>query len=127
MVAILDIIYDGSNAKSYEAVEVTYDNLNKKQIFNSGNFVADWYNAKKFYIQYLQETHPYLSSVSSCDHFFFDGAEVLYDTAYLKMDGDVATLSYTDKSGWEFYVENGTTPTWNELRDFSQKYWPKDL
>jgi len=65
--ALLNIIYDGNDAKSYQAVEISFDFLNKEciKLFNSGNLAIDWYNAKKYYLRYIQQTEPFLSTLSS--------------------------------------------------------------
>ncbi len=128
--ALLNIIYDGNDAKSYQAVEISFDFLNKEciKLFNSGNLAIDWYNAKKYYLCYIQQTEPFLSTLSSCDHFFMDGGDKLYDSAYLVMDGENPVLHYDkNKDGWEFFVNIGTTPTFQELKELTLPYWPKDL
>lgn len=98
----------------------------KEYLFKSGNFVKDWYDAKKKYINELQEKEPYLMGSSCVNDFFMDGAK--YDTAYLHMVDGQPVLKYIDRTkegwylsedgdGWEFFVEEGTTPTWEELRE----------
>ncbi len=133
--AVIGINYDGGNRYdendelveapvNYESVYLHYDGGEK--IFNSGNFVKDWYDAKKFYLNELSETE-YLSGSSTCDHFIMDGAK--FDSAYLHVIDEVPVLKYLDREdpkwylskdadGWEFFVEEGTKPTWEELRAF---------
>lgn len=101
----------------------------KKYVFDSGNFVKDWYDAKKQYTE-IQEDEPFLSGSSTCDHFFMDGAD--FDSAYLHLENDKGVLKYLDKTedelwflsqkevyeeGWEFFVPKGTQPTWEELKE----------
>jgi len=54
-----------------------------------------------------------------------DGAK--FDSAYLHVEDKVPVLKYIDRTqedwfmddiceGWEFFVVEGTTPTWAELR-----------
>ena len=63
---------------------------------------------------------------SSVDHFFMDGAP--YESAYLHMVDDNAVLKYVDTSdpmwvlddslnGIEFFVPQGTKPTFEELKE----------
>ena len=97
----------------------------KRLTFGSGNFIKDWFNAKKKYTLELQKTDPYLAGSSCVDHFFMDGAN--YDSAYLHIIDDKPVLKYIDRTkpdryksddvnGSEFFVEEGTTPTWEELK-----------
>ena len=97
-------------------------------IFNSGNFIKDWYDAKKHYIS-IMDKEPYLSQSSSCNHFQSDGGK--YDSAYLHMIDGKPVLLYVDTTdphwlttqrdvfelGWEFFVPEGTKPTWGELKE----------
>jgi hypothetical protein len=109
----------------YKSVYIHYRGGEK--IFDSGNFIKDWFDAKKFYSQELIDKEPHLSGSSTCDHFLMDGAE--FDSAYLHMDDDKPVLKYVDRSndlfiqrqvwdgGWEFFVKEGTQPTWEELKE----------
>jgi hypothetical protein len=57
-----------------------------------------------------------------------DGAD--FDSAYLHIVDDKPVLKYIDRSddlftqrqvwddGWEFFVEPGTQPTWEELKKY---------
>lgn len=132
--AVIGISYEGGNYHDdfdnlvEEAIIYKHVYLyvkNKETTFNSGNFVKDWFDAKKMYLD-IQDKEPYLSASSSCDDFVSDGAK--FDSAYLHMeDDDTPVLKYLDKSidslkqqdiwdGWEFFVPEGTTPTWEELK-----------
>jgi hypothetical protein len=126
--ALIGIIYDDRNASTYEAVEVSESFTDKKYLFSSGDFPSDWFNAKKLYITKLQDQEPFFSGLSSCDHFFFDGAGELYDSAWLVMDGENPTLTYeyTEK-GWEMFVHKNTRPTWGELKAEANKRWPQSI
>lgn len=111
----------------YESVYIHYQGGEK--VFDSGNFIKDWYAAKFFFATQLMDKEL-LSGSSSCNHFHMDGAN--FDSAYLHMGKDEAVLKYVDKSdeywfvnqrdiyenGWEFFVEKGTTPTWSELKEY---------
>lgn len=111
----------------YDSVYMYYQGGEK--IFNSGNFVKDWYDAKGFYVKELMDNEPYLSGSSTCDHFQSDGAK--FDSAYLHMVDGKPVLKYVDTSdphylhtqrdifqnGWEYFVPEGTQPTWEELKE----------
>lgn len=116
----------------YESVYIHYQGGEK--VFDSGNFIKDWFDAKGFYARGLMDKEPYLSGSSTCDHFIMDGAN--FDSAYLHIIDDKPVLRYCtyqddsrDKmdilienrdiyeNGWEFFVEPGTKPTWEELKE----------
>jgi hypothetical protein len=116
----------------YESVYIHYQEGEK--IFNSGNFIKDWFDAKKFFQEELMDKEPYLSGSSTCDHFIMDGAK--FESAYLHIIEDKPVLRYCtweddsqDKieilienreiyeKGWEFFVPEGTKPTWEELKE----------
>ena len=113
----------------YESVCI-HTTLKGEIIFDSGNFVKDWYDAIKKFITELTEN---LSHSSSCDHFISDGAK--FDSAYLHIIDDKPILKYLNKSndnwintemdvyenGIEFFVKEGTTPTWKELKEMCEQ------
>ena len=137
--AVLGINYDGGNYynDNGEKVEnnIIYESVylyttEKRYIFNSGNFVKDWFDANKLYLTELYKIEPHLSYSSSVNHFFFDGGD--YDSGYLhEIKKGQFELLYVDKSdphylltqrhiyegGAEFFVESGTKPTWVELKE----------
>lgn len=126
--ALIGIIYDDRNALSYEGVKISETFTDKQYIFNSGDFPSDWFNAKKLYICDIQHREMFLSGLSSCDHFFFDGADELYDSAWFTMDGETPKLVYEyNEKGWEMFVHKGTTPTWEELKKEANKHWPENI
>lgn len=116
---------------AYESVEIHYGRGKgeKKRFFNTGNFVKDWFDCNKFKVMELSETEPFFTHSSSVDHFIMDGAP--YDSAYLHMEGDKGVLKYVDRTdpmylisqqdiyegGTEFFVPEGTKPTWDELKE----------
>ena len=123
------IDFDPTNPKylKYESVYIHYQGGEK--VFDSGNFIKDWFDAKLFYARGLMDKEPYLSSSSTCDHFFMDSAD--FDSAYLHIVDDEPVLKYIDMSdpnylftqrnvyeeGWEFFVKVGTQPNWEELKE----------
>lgn len=138
--AVIGINYSGGNTYDEDdnliENDVVYESVRlhtseEEFTFNSGNFVKDWFDAKKKFME-IQDKEPYLSGSSSCDHFVFDGAK--FDSAYLHIvDGKpvLKYIDYTDESwfrtqsdifdeGWEFFVDEGTQPTWEELKEMSQ-------
>ena len=140
--AVIGINYEGANHNyddngerietpgglKYKSVYVHYDG-GKEKVFDSGNFIKDWFDAKRFYSQELMDKDPYLAGSSTTDNFHMDGAD--FDSAYLHTDGEKPVLKYVDRSdphyiftqreiyenGWEFFVEPGTQPTWEELKE----------
>ena len=127
--AFINIRYDDGNASDYEAVEIHYGN-NEKEIFNSGDFVKDWWYMRKFMIQNLLDAEMYFTHSSSVDHFIMDGAP--YDSAYLHTtDEGKPIFKYLDRTdpnfldsqheiyeeGIEFFVPEGTQPTFEELKE----------
>ena len=132
--AVSGVNYDeGSEVQGmgYKSVYLHYGK-DKEKLFNSGNFVKDWWDMRKFQIKELSDSEPHFSHSSSVDHFIMDGAP--YDSAYLHMvDGLVvrAVLKYVDRTdpqylwsqqdiyegGIEFFVPKGTQPTWEELKE----------
>jgi hypothetical protein len=137
--AVIGINYEGANhdydnngerietpgGLKYKSVYVHYEGGEK--VFDSGNFIKDWFDAKGFYARGLMDNEPYLSGSSTCDHFIMDGAP--YDSAYLHIIDGKQVLRYVDRSddlftqrqvwdgGWKFFVEEGTQPTWEELKE----------
>lgn len=134
--AVIGINYSGGNTydDNDELIESEpmYKNVylhtdNGKFLFNTGNFVKDWFDAKKKYLQEFSK-REFLSGSSSCDHFFMDGAK--FDSAYLHVVDDVPVLKYLDKTdphwfrtqedifnGLEMFVPSDTQPTWDELKE----------
>lgn len=116
----------------YESVYIHYQGGEK--VFDSGNFIKDWFGAKKFFQLELMDKEPYLSGSSTCDHFIMDGAK--FDSAYLHIIEDKPVLRYCSwengsptistliknkeiyENGWEFFVTEGTQPTWEQLKEY---------
>lgn len=120
----------GSNPIFYESV---YLHTEKGEfVFNSGDFPADWYNAKKKFYREIYQEEPFLSGSSTVDHFIMDGAP--YHSAYLHYDAQNngnPILEYADKAtpfevqfyiskGDELFVDDGTFPTFEELKERAQ-------
>jgi hypothetical protein len=139
--AVIGINYDGgnqydengnvaSNDMKYNSVYL-YTN-EKEFVFDSGDFIKDWYNAKKKYMEFMDK-EPFLSQSSSCNHFQGDGGA--FDSAYLHVINEKPVLKYVDttepdwvfsqryvfENGWEFFVKEGEKPTWEELKEYCLK------
>lgn len=136
--AVIGINYTGGNiyADDSETIignDMVYESVSLRTrdgnlIFNSGNFVKDWFDAKKKYME-IMDDEPFLSASSTCNHFQWDGGK--YDSAYLHVVDGVCVLKYMDdtkdfldddqrdifENGWEFFVDEGTKPTWEELKE----------
>jgi len=128
--AVIGINYnDGGNPLGYESVFISCTD-GKEFIFDSGDFVKDWYDAIKKFITEVGES---LSHSSTCNHFQGDGGK--FDSGYLHMIDDKPILKYLDTSeenwsltqkdvyedGIEFFVPEGTEPTWGELKEMCEK------
>ena len=121
--AVYRINYDEGNKQDlgYKSVCIFYGKLDKERVFDSGNFVKDWFDLVKFIINELSETESHFVGSSSVDHFFMDGADELYDEVYLveiNVDGktkhDLTNVYNSDAI--KFHVPKGTQPTWEELK-----------
>jgi hypothetical protein len=119
--AVVSIVYDEGNKTNlgYTSVKLVYGDIKScHMIFNSGDFVKDWFNFRKFIIM-NDEFDELIANSSTVDHFIMDGAS--YDSAYLvKDENDKFELCYGDNwhsLGIEFFVNKGTTPTWEELKN----------
>jgi len=116
--AVVSIEYNDGNKKDlgYRSVDISYNGSKTKKSFNSGDFVKDWYDCTKLVVTKIHGKE-YISNSSSVDHFIMDGAK--FDSAYLKEVKGKAELVYDDNAdgqGIEFFVVEGTKPTWEELQ-----------
>jgi hypothetical protein len=116
--AVVSIEYNDGNKKDlgYRSVDISYNGSKNKKSFNSGDFVKDWYDCTKLVVTKIHGKE-YISNSSSVDHFIMDGAK--FDSAYLKSVKSKAELVYDDNAdgqGIEFFVVEGTKPTWEELQ-----------
>lgn len=124
--AVIFINYDEPNPETYESVGISMNDKGKngreEVEFKSGNFVKDWYDCIKYIIHNVVGDEPVLHS-SSVDHFIMDGAN--FDTLWLaQIKKDVwDLLKYDELSSdsvdraIEFFIEKGTNPTWEELKE----------
>lgn len=122
--AVIGITYEEPKPDTYKSVCVSCleDNEREEKVFDSGNFIKDWYQAMKFVINELliPEKEIHLSHSSSVNHFITDGGNKSFDSAYLKVyDGGGAYLDYKydyENEGFELFVPKGIKPTWKELK-----------
>lgn len=129
--AMIGIHYSGGNYHDDDdkliECPIDYHNVylyltsDEEYIFDTGDFLKDWFNAKKKFLEF-HERELRLAQSSSVDHFIMDGAP--YDSAYLVFkdeNDEKGELSYDEKDydkGWEMFVQKGTTPTWEELKQY---------
>ena len=108
------IDYEEPKQKTYKAVSVC-DNNNKTVLFNTGDFVKDWYDSIKHLLTNLADEPNHMHS-TSVDHFQMDGNG--YDSMYMTFNEETNSgeLSTEYGDGIEFFVKAGTKPTWDELR-----------
>lgn len=120
--AVIGIKYDGAGKDLQYKLVYLKRRTGQVLLFDSGYFPKDWYDAKKKYISYADDELSLMGS-SSCDQFITDGAE--FDSAWLLWDKDVSNprlvYEYTE-DGWEMFVDKGTTPTWDELKEKCNNY-----
>jgi hypothetical protein len=110
--AVIGVRYDEPNVDKYECVRINYNGLEDEKIFNSGDFVKDWYDCIKFMVHEVNDGEPVMYS-SSVDNFMMDGAK--FDSARLvEVDGKF-DLAYEYSEAIEFFVKEGTKPSWDEL------------
>lgn len=130
--AIIGINYDGCNtydevsgeviSSSFEYESVTLSTRDEKFIFQTGNLVKDWFDVNKKYTE-IQDKEPFCSYSSSINHFQADGGK--FDSAYLHIIDNKPVLLYVNhdspdtvwEDGIEFFVHEGTRPTWEELKE----------
>lgn len=118
---------EGTNT-GYTGVEMNWQegNERKHKVFNTGNFVKDWFAALKWFIE--GDLGEHLVNSSSVDHFIMDGAP--YESAYIHFVDEKPVLKYLDRSdpnwwhdpegiaeGLEIFVPENTQPTWEELKE----------
>jgi len=116
----ISINYQEGNIDTYESVEVTYNFNKDNRVFDSGDFVKDWYDATKFRV--LIDGHEVLKFVKSSTvaNFISDGAP--FDKVVLMyvntLNGKFEYLSSGIHIGRPtFFIRKDTTPTWKELRE----------
>lgn len=122
--AVVRINYLEPNPDSYESVKISLYS-GEEIIFDSGDFVKDWYQVGK-YLSNMENWEPVIHS-SSVDHFIMDGAP--FDSGYLHIIDDKPILKYpkregegwynnTDFDGIEVFVKRGEMPTWEEYKEY---------
>lgn len=114
--AVISIRYDEGSFEpnlGYKAVEFWHRGGDKEEIFNSGDFVKDWFNCQRFIIKEWDNEEP-VSHSSSVDHFIMDGAK--FDSAWLTVKDGKPVLVYDYCECIEFFVAEGTQPSWEELK-----------
>lgn len=121
--AVISISYKEPNPETYKHVRISYGDLNKEKIFDSGNFIVDWYNLNKWLSEEIEgelKSEHAFSNSSSVDHFIMDGANV--QSRYLKFDED-GNPYLSDKYDWldegaELFIPEGENWTWEQLKEY---------
>jgi hypothetical protein len=125
--AVISVSYnEGSKNLDYKSLQLSLMDKTKK-VFNSGDFVKDWFDVWKW-INTNDINEPIMRS-SSVDHFIMDGAP--YDSGYLHIIDGKGILKYpnrvdkdwylnSDFDGLEVFVNKGTKPTWEEYKNMYQ-------
>lgn len=114
--AVTGINYTEPDPTTYKSVYIHYGE-GKEKIFNTGDFVKDWYDHTRYIIMTLSKKEAYFSGSSSIDHFIMDGAP--YRSAWLIFDDTGARLSYNNKDfnhNIELFVHKGERPSWKTLK-----------
>jgi len=92
---------------------------NNEFIFNSGNFLKDWYDANKKYFndQYKFEFHFFYST--SVSDFNEDNKD--FEMVYLVLEDEKQKLLYqTRNEHIKMFVPKGQVLTWEQLKNISQ-------
>lgn len=122
--AVIDINYDLDKDENitYNLTSISYGiSLEKKKIFNSGNFIVDWYNCVKHIITKLHNNGELFLFSSSVDHFIMDKAP--YDIVYLINKNDKYFLEYKNNGrGLKFFVNKNEKPTWDEFKKYCENF-----
>jgi hypothetical protein len=121
--AVIGINYEEPNPETYKSIEISYAHLAKRKVFESGNFIVDWYNHNKWIAEEMDgelSKEHHFSNSSSVDHFIMDGANV--ESRYLKIDeNEVPYLTeeydYLDP-GTELFIPKGEKWNWEQLKQY---------
>jgi hypothetical protein len=126
--SVISVKYNGYK-KKLKYIHLSCDD----NIYNSGDFVVDWFNVMHDYI--VNNKYPYISTSSSIDHFIMDGAP--FDGTYLYQVDKVNEkweLIYIDdvkdlleqneivRKGIEFFVPEDNHMNWEELKLYCKSY-----
>ena len=122
--AVVNINYEDGNTSTYKGVEFHFSVNDEVKVFNSGDFVKDWYDCNKFIVFELDRIDEYhIVCSSSLDHFLQDGDD--YDPVYLIEQEDktweLFSLDYVNENniydGYiEYFVPKGVMMTWEEMK-----------
>ena len=121
--AVIGINYQEGEPETYKSVEVSYNHVSDRKLFESGNFIVDWYNMNKWLMEEidgaLKNEHAFSNS-SSVDHFIMDGATV--QSRYLKIDEEGNPYLTKDydwlDEGTELFIPEGEDWTWDQLKEY---------
>lgn len=122
--AVISVHYDEDDQSTYKGVEISYQNLQNHEKFESGNFVVDWFMLIRFIANSDIEAVENISYSSSVDHFIMDGDR--YKPAYLIIkENQKPLLSYNKndyKIGIEFFTDHNTKDmSWDQFSNYCYK------
>jgi hypothetical protein len=115
---VTSIDYEEGNSLSYKAVTLSDIFSKKEYTFDSGDFPTDWVRMLETYISFGLGTGFMCSS--SVDHFFFDGADELYESGMIVRNGDTMELVYEwdwETQGTRIYTNKGEFLTYEQFAD----------
>lgn len=123
--SVISIRYNGYK-ETIKYIHLSCDD----DIYNSGNFVVDWFNVITDYI--VNNKYSYITVSSSLDHFIMDDAP--FHSAYLYKMNNKWELIYIDeiedlleqdiiiRKGIEFFVPENNRMSWEELKTYCRAY-----
>ncbi len=116
---VISIEYEDGNPQVGEQSVSIFGSLTGDKVFDTGDFVKDWYNAMEFALKNLKKLES-LSFSSSVYHFVSDGA--LYEEKYLSVTGEKPELIDTQKKEGDIlmFIPKGRSMTWKELKTYSK-------
>jgi len=97
------------------AVNITYNFNKDSKLFDSENFVKNWYDCTKFKMHLDKREFDFKDDESVNEYI---KKHSLVETRLKKTD-DGWCLDYENENTWRsvvYYVAEGTNPTWEELR-----------
>jgi hypothetical protein len=97
------------------AVNITYNFNKDSKLFDSGDFVKNWYDCNKFKMHLDKREFDFKDDLSIEEYAL---KHSLVETRLAQAEGGWV-LDYDNKKTWRsvlYYVAEGTNPTWEELR-----------
>lgn len=124
---IIDIKYKDDNSLTYNNIIISLNDDREDIIFESGDFIVDWYQTMKW-CAHNDNNNDIIKMSSSVNHFIMDGAK--FDSAYLVLKPE-PHLEYFDGKNFEitnnveFFIPEDEKWSWDELKNYVNKYEEK--